>query len=343
MPSLGNLLLILLLSLAPQSPESYPPLGVIDFYGLHTVSEAQVRQVLGFHEGDAIDLAQLEKEKREAERRITTIPGVKAVFLEFVCCTNDQKSMLYVGIEETNSACSVFQPAPQGNVRLTSDVIRAGSDFEAAIGEAVEKGDAAEDDSQGHALNHNPEVRSVQVRFIILAEAHLANLEDVLRDSYDADQRALAAQVLGYVKDKQSVVPNLLAAMHDPSSGVRNNASRALLVFARFSPTLAAGRIQVSPQPFIEMLNSCIWTDRNKSSFALAELTQQRDAALLAEIRKEALPSLMEMARWKLMGYARPSLMILGRIGGLSDEQIEKDLEAGNREAIIAAGRKATQ
>jgi hypothetical protein len=46
----------LLLSFAFLIPPVYPALGVIDFFGLHTISEAQVRQALGSHEGDAIDL-----------------------------------------------------------------------------------------------------------------------------------------------------------------------------------------------------------------------------------------------------------------------------------------------
>ena len=77
--------------------------------------------------------------------------------------------------------------------------------------------------------------------------------------------------------------------------------------------------------------------DRNKSSAALAQMTEQRDPALLTELRKEALPSLIEMARWKWMGHASSSLTILGRISGLSDKEIYRDVDAGNRKAIIAA------
>jgi hypothetical protein len=88
------------------------------------------------------------------------------------------------------------------------------------------------------------------------------------------------------------------------------------------------------------MLNSCIWSDRNKSSGALAQLTEKRDFALLAEIRNEALPSLLEMASWKHFGHAVYALMILGRIGGLTDDEIQKNLDQGNRESIVAAATK---
>jgi hypothetical protein len=286
-------------------------------------------------------MKQYETRRQRAEQRIKGIPGVQGVSLNLVCCSEDRKSILYVGIEETGRACSGFHPAPQGNARLTEDVVRAGSEYEAALAKAILKGASEEDDSQGHALSRDPAVRAIQFRFVALAEAHLINLKDVLHNASNEDQRALAAEVLGYVKDKQAVVPDLVAALHDPSSGVRNNATRALMVFASFAPKSPARKIQISAEPFIEMLNSCSWTDRNKSSAALAELTVQRDPAVLSEIQKQALGSLLEMARWKWMGHAWSSLMILGRIGGLSDEEIEKDLEAGDREMVIAAASKA--
>jgi hypothetical protein len=334
---LRNILLAAILFLSPQSPTQFPPLGSIDFYGLHKVSEAQVRQALNFHEGDATDTDHFHQQKLEAELKLATIPGVQNAFLTLVCCADGQKSMLYVGIQETGITCSAFQPAPVGTVRLPEDIVRAGKDLEIASEKAMRKGDFGEDDSQGHALNHDPDVRAVQVRFVRLAQVHLANLKDVLQNSSDAEQRALAAEVLGYVAEMQSVVPELVAAMGDPSPDVRNNATRALLVFSRYSAEPPIRKIRVPAQPFIEMLNSCVWTDRNKSSAALAELTEQRDPALLAEIRKQALPSLVEMAKWKWLGHATSSLMILGRIGGLSDEQIQQDLESGKRERVIAA------
>ena len=333
------LLAFLFFFLAPQSPPTMPPIGVIDFYGLRTVSEASARGVLGFHEGDTVDLYRFSKEKQESERKLAGIPGVKSALISLVCCTDDHKSILYVGIEEPASPCLQFQAAPQGTVRLTGDIVQAGKDTDAAFEKAIEKRDFGEDDSQGHALAHDRDLRAAQLRFLSLAEAHLANLRDVLHNSSDEKQRALAAQVLGYAKDKQTVVPDLVAAMRDPSFGVRNNAARALLVFAKFAPNPPAPKIQVPPQPFIEMLASCTWTDRNKSLGALAELTESRDPSLLSKLRKEALPSLVEMAQWKSMGHAWSSLMILGRIGGLSEEEIQKDLEQGNREKVIAAVR----
>ena len=116
---------------------------------------------------------------------------------------------------------------------------------------------------------------------------------------------------------------------------------RALMVFARYSPKAPSETVRIPAQPFVEMLNSCIWTDRNKSAAALAELT--RDPAILTELRTRALPSLVEMARWKSLGHGTYSLWILGRLGGLSDEAIQMKLDRRDRESMIVAALKAAQ
>lgn len=263
--------------------------------------------------------------------------------MSLVCCVDDQKSILYVGIEEAATPCITFHPAPTGSVRLSEDVIRAVKETEHALRQAVITGDSTEDDSQGHALSSDPQVRVTQLRLIPLAETHLANLKEVLHSTADAHQRAVAAEVLGYVKDKNAVVQDLMAAMNDPSPEVRNNAMRALEVFSKYSPKPPGKKLQIPAELFIAMLNSCEWADRNKSAAAVAELTESRDPALLAKISKTALPSLLEMAQWKSMGHAMTSLIILGRIGGLPEEQIYKYVETGDREAIFTAARMARQ
>ena len=82
---------------------------------------------------------------------------------------------------------------------------------------AVLKGDAGDDLSQGHSLMKNSEARAVQERFLILAKRHLEILRTVLRSSVDGNQRAIAANVLGYVSDKRSVLDDLLYAVRDPA------------------------------------------------------------------------------------------------------------------------------
>jgi hypothetical protein len=143
---------------------------------------------------------------------------------------------------------------------------------------------------------------------------------------------------MGYAADKASVVDDLVYGMSDPSEDVRNNATRALVVIAEMAP--AAGRpvLRIPPEPFIALLNSAVWTDRNKSSLALMALTGSRDPGLLEALRRpEAMTALAEMARWKSEGHAQGPFMILGRIAGYSDDDAFKLWQRGEREAAIKA------
>jgi hypothetical protein len=83
-----------------------------------------------------------------------------------------------------------------------------------------------------------------------------------------------------------------------------------------------------------------IWTDRNKASFAIEELSTSGDPALLTLLRERALAPLVEMARWKSAGHAGAAFFTLGRIAGLDDDAIEAAWKRGDREAIIQAVQK---
>jgi len=61
--------------------QQMPPIGIIDFYGLGHIPEAQARTVRGLKIGDSVP------ESRGAiEARLRAIPGVVAARLNAVCC-----------------------------------------------------------------------------------------------------------------------------------------------------------------------------------------------------------------------------------------------------------------
>jgi len=137
-----------------------PPIGIIDFYGLRNLTEQQARQVLQIREGDSFP-----ESREEAQRRLETLPNVQQARLDGVCCEAGQ-SILYVGIQEKGTASLKFRSAPKGAIRLPETMIRAGESLSEALTEAVLKGDAGEDPSQGHALNSNPKMRPLHKHFI---------------------------------------------------------------------------------------------------------------------------------------------------------------------------------
>jgi hypothetical protein len=321
--------LALLASLATQTPPD--TLSSIDLYGLRTVPEAAVRAAIGLRPGDAVP------ESADSIRvRVARLPGVAEVDVSRVCCGEDGGTMLYVGIREAGTPATTYRAAPTGDARLPADIVAAGAAFDSALTSAVRRGAGEEDGSRGYSLAADSAMRAVQERFIEFAAQRADTLRIVLRTSADAAHRALATQVIAYAPDRRAVARDLLHAVGDPSDEVRNNAARALAILAGWANAHPEAGIVIPPGPFIDLLNSVSWTDRNKGVFALIPLTETGDPVVMATLRARALPSLVEMARWTNPGHAMAAFMILARIAGLDDRSAFEAFQAGERETVIA-------
>jgi hypothetical protein len=322
-------------ALCAQSTISLPRVDILDYYGLHKVSPARIQRVLATKEGDRFPAS-----KGDVEERLEQIPGVVRSHLEAVCCDGG-KTVLFVGIEEKGSAHFNLRTPPQGTVRLPGDIVETYRAFLLALDAAVRNGNADEDLRSGHSLMADPTARMLQLRFEVIAREQLPVLREVLRDCSDDEQRAMAAYIIGYAPEKREVVDDLERAIQDPDDGVRNNAMRALSaisVLAAKDPDL---RIRISATWFVEMLNSVVWKDRNKAVMVLLNLTDSRPENILSLIRERGLVSLAEMARWKSLTHAVGPYTLLGRVAGMSEEQIQESWSSGHREAMIAKAMKA--
>jgi len=336
-----TLLFRLLFLLLAQHSAQLPPIGVIDFYGASTLPESQLRKALPFHEGQSLsaDTVERRKELGEAAAALRLLSNVSDAQVKTVCC-DQNRIIIYVGIQERGALPMKFADAPVGTSRLPQVVTETGKQLDDAIMQAVRSGHAEEDDSNGYALAKDPASRALQQRYVLFAEKYGDQLREVLQHSSDGEQRALAAEVLGYSADKQSVVPDLLAAMHDPNDEVRNDAMRALGVMAEYAQANPRSNLRVPANGFVEMLNSLDWTDRNKSCFVLLGLSASRDPELMTLLRQRALPSLVEMAHWKSDGHANAPFYILGRVAGLPEAEIDKAWDSGDRSVVFLAADK---
>jgi hypothetical protein len=315
-------------------------IGIIDFFGLRHVSEQQARAALGLQEGDTLPLSY-----STIEEQLRDSLHVAEAHLTVVCCDDSGRLILFVGIRETHAKHSMYRTSPHWNITLPSDITDAYNNFFQALQHALEKGITGDDISQGHSLMADSATRSWQERFIFFARHNLKILETVLRNSADPEQRAIAAYVIGYAADKRLVTDDLLLAAVDEDEVVRNNASRALAAIATLAQRRPALHIKISPAQFINMLGSPIWTDRNKALMVLSILTKKRDRQLLRQLRERAFSSLVEMARWKSKGHAFNAFLILGRIGGIPERQLDKagwDIPRRNAliEKIVKANRR---
>jgi hypothetical protein len=311
-----------------------PRIGIIDIYGCREVSRGRVRRALGVKEGDP-----LPPSKGDVEERIEKIGKVARARLEAVCC-DAGKAILFVGIEERSAPHFDFRSPPTGDFTLPREITGAYEEYLTLLETAARLGDAAQDFSQGHPLSVNSQLRAVEEQFLELAGEHFDRLRRVLRESSDERQRATAAYVIVYAPKKKLVATYLQYAMQDPDDSVRNNAMRGLTAISVLAERDPEQEIRIAPTWFIEMLNSIIWTDRNKAAAALVQLTEKRDPKVLDQLRERALPSLAEMARWNSLGHALPAFLLVGRLAGLSEQEIQDAWSSGEREKVIERALK---
>ena len=293
-----------------------PPIGTVDFYGLQTISEGQVRPLLPWSEGDALPMEVPDSLASDMADAL----GVARVAFNMGCCDEAGTGWVYVGIEETSSPRVEYRAAPTESTVLVPEVLTSYRALADAGLEAATRGELTEDGSAGHALADYPPARAIQEKFLIYVEQHGETLRQVLYTSADAEHRAAAAMVLGYAQDKARIVPDLERAVLDPDADVRNNAARALWVIAQYADRQPELEITIRADPFIDMLNSVVFTDRNKGLAMVWSLTASREPTLLGDLRERALPSLIEMCRWKNAGHAYPACRILERMLGLPEQ-----------------------
>jgi HEAT repeats len=215
-------------------------IGDIEFFGYTNFANPdQVRQKLPVHVGDKLTPFQTVAKVRKAIRLDT---GQEPTNVNFVCCDTHGDSTLFIGLPGPTTSHFSYYASPKGNDRLPDNLNelyrRLNREWEAAVRKGG--GAAQEDDSHGYALTQYPPAHALQIQLRKYALGHQTALLQVLRDSSEAEQRRMAAYVLGYAKQSQTQISALVRATRDPDSAVRNNAARALGVLAVSDPRVAA-------------------------------------------------------------------------------------------------------
>lgn len=310
--------------------------GIIDFFGTSGLNVAAIRAALPVHPGDTIREADFQRLKQQVESVVQRQAGAPLTDLSLTCCNKNGGLMIYIGLPGKNSRTIPHLPAPHGSACLPAAAAGLYDAAMNAMEKAVRAGDSAEDHSQGYALSHNPEYRARQLSMHEYAVGHGAELITAL-GCREAANREAAAQLLGYATRSPAQIAALVRAGRDPDAIVRNNAIRALWVIAQSGPQAAA---MIPASPFVAMLNSGTWEDRNKAGLLLSALAEHGDRKVLAQLRSEAFDSLAEMARWQEPGHAAAYRQLLGKIAGLDDATIQKWIEAGKVEELISAARQ---
>jgi hypothetical protein len=311
------------------------PLATVEFFGYKGLDVAAVRAALPFQEGEMFPPPKVHSDqlKQQVAAAIKRVIGKEPTDVAFVCCDDKQRYGVYIGLPGASYAPLAFDPPPTGAVRLPKEAMKVSEAADAAWEEAIKNGRATEDDSAGYALSNDPRARKAQLALRDYALHHEDVILTVLTSSSDENHRAAAAQMLGYGRQSQSQIDALVHASFDNDEDVRNNAVRALEVLARAKPELARA---IPPQPFIRLMRSGSWLDRNKASLVLDAITETRDPTLLDSLRSGALDQLIEMGRWRSSGHAEAALSVLGRLAGIEEDSLKKMIESGRGPAILA-------
>jgi hypothetical protein len=318
-------------------PQKETIIASIDFFGYGHFDVVKLRAALPIKPGESIKQADWSDSRSRIAEAIRSQTGKDPTDVARLCCDENGNSVIYIGIAGTSSVAPKYKPAPTGPDRLPASALKLNQETEEALRKAALAGRTLQDNSKGYALSADPELRAkeLQIREFALASEPL--LHTVLLSASDAEHRAIAAQFLGYVNVSARQIKDLTEAARDPDEGVRNNAVRALGVIASSSQQRAS---MILPNPFIALLKSDKWVDRNKGGWLLINLTQSRDPKLLQQLRKESMDALIEMARWHFAGHTSFARRLLGRIAGIEETKLDTMIDA-QPEAIIAAARKS--
>lgn len=309
--------------------------GAIEFFGYKGIDLEKVRAALTVHVGDQINAGTKDLIRQSVMKAI----GKRPTDIDYVCCNERGQSEVYIGLPGESYRRFEYNPNPTGSAKLPQEIVSLYNGLESETFAAVRKGGDGiqEDDSQGYALNKDPDMRKTELSMREWAVGLEADLVRAL-DSASTNDRRAASEVLGYANQSKEQIAALVRATNDPDDDVRNNVTRALAVMVQSDIKLPAA---IPADGFIAMLNSGVWKDRNKAAGVLWGMTTARDPALLAKLRAGALDSLIEMASWSSPGHAGMPRLILGRVAGMPDAQIMPlAMASGPPTAIIEAARK---
>ncbi len=309
-----------------------PHVGLIEIYGARKVPPQKIRTALGAKPGDLLP------SREDAEERIDKLSGVIVSRVEAACC-DGSNMVLYVGVEERDSPHMEYHANPTGDVTLPRELFDGYQSFLDEVAGSIRGRNADEDLTQGYSLMQDPECHRLQESFIPLVAANLAQVDQVLRESADPEQRAAATYLIQYgpraPRTTQIVVDGLQYALRDSDDTVRENAARAMKAVAVGAKLHPDEQIRIQPTWFVELMNSVVWSDRRDASRMLVNLTDGGNQDALPLLRERALPSVVEMARWHDDDQALPAFILAGRLAGLDDAAIKNAWVNGDREPVL--------
>lgn len=311
--------------------------GIIDFYGPRSRSiDMELKKCLPIKENTTIQMDSIESYFKNKEAILgcfkRTQSNIKKMEVSFICCVDSASEyIIYVGVDTTITL--IPESIKMNDIKLPTEITSVYDSVNSLMVVAIQHGEADDDYTNGHSLIAYLPVRKLQEKFIPYADANLNLLREVLKTSKYAEQRAIVATVIAYYHNKAEIIKDLEEAVSDADQSVRNNATRAIGIIAEYAQSRPKLKIKIPADPFITMMNSILWTDQNKGASVLLRLSNNRDKKILAKLKDKALASLINMANWKMDSHSFVAYVILGRIAGWKEEDLNFDSYRKNKPA----------
>lgn len=301
-----------------------PHVGEIQIFGAYKTKPAKVASALGVQVGDPLPV------REEAEARLLAVPGVVASSVQIVCCAG-KNMILYAGVEEKGSPHFQYHVAPADEIALPQRLLDAYDDVIANAEASMRGHNADEDLTNGYSLMADPEGRQKQEDLIPMVAENLAQINKVLRESSDPEQRQAAAYVIQYAprapRQAPIMIDALQYALQDPDESVRKTAIQSIQAVIIGARLHREQHLHIEPTWLVELLNSLDWSDRAAASDALVTLTDKSYPEALDLIRERAWNAVLDMARWQDLRHALPGFILAGRVAGMNKDEIAQAWE----------------
>ena len=147
-----------------------PKVTSVDFYGLKSLTEDQIKKELGFQEGDS----KLPFAIKELKQRLVEMDNVDDAYVAPIQYPGNLA--LFIGVREAGQAAPTFRDAPSSDLKLQDKLIEQYDQTMEMLLPAIKSGKAGEDRSAGHSLSEYEPMRELQEQFVAIADAEFEML-----------------------------------------------------------------------------------------------------------------------------------------------------------------------
>ncbi len=300
-------------------------IGGIYYFAYEGISLKKIKQLMSVKEGEVVHFAPAEMRKLKERLLDAVHQATDDEPSDIAIIASDSTCYCYVGLRGKNLDNSTISI---GSVGARSP-LKVPEKLQAQYLEVVQA-----DYRSSNIRSGTEKLKANLLREDLIKES-LKDADELLqvsRSSSDALHRRIANYCLALIANNADQLDALARATHDSDANVRNDAIKFMATIAQKEALQAL----VPAIQLIPLLNSPTWSERNKGVDLVLQYTKSRPAEFLEELRKQALPSLKEIAAWD-PDHARAALFILGRIGSIPEDKLAELINKDDRAAVLAS------